>query len=107
MSPKNTNRLENTDRPETSDQSKFLYEPVERFGVKAGVDELEGQPIEEFGMRGGRALSAKVVFGFDQALAEVAVPDTVDGDAHVVDLEPQLRLPAARADGLADGVPRL
>ena len=56
-------------------------EPVERFGVKAGVDELEGQPIEEFGMRGGRALSAKVVFGFDQALAEVALPDTVDGDA--------------------------
>ena len=55
MSPKNTDRLENTDRPETSDQSKFLYEPVERFGASmtspkpwntkalAGVELLNGR----------------------------------------------------------------
>ena len=50
-------------------------QPLERPLV---LDELAGEPVEQFGMRGGRAADAEVVFGGDEPLAKMMLPDAVD-----------------------------
>src|SRR4029077_13176751 len=42
------------------------------------VHQFAGQPIEQLGMAGGRALRPEVVVGLDQAAAEIHLPDPVD-----------------------------
>src|SRR5260221_8715256 len=44
-------------------------------------DELAREPVEQFGMRGPRALRAEIVLAFDDPFAEVRLPDAVHGDA--------------------------
>ena len=47
----------------------------------AGVDEAQGQPVEQLGMAGGFGTQAEVAGRLDEAGAEVVLPDAVDQDA--------------------------
>ena len=44
------------------------------------ANKLAGQPIEEFRMRGGRALRAKILLGFDKAATKIAHPNAIHLD---------------------------
>ena len=55
-------------------------QPVDRLLAPAAIHQLAGQPVEQLGMAGGRALGAEVVVGLDQAAAEIGLPDPVDRD---------------------------
>ena len=56
-------------------------EAVDVFEAPVFGEEFGGEPVEEFGVGGGGALHAEVVFGFDEAASEVLLPDAVDDDA--------------------------
>ena len=45
------------------------------------AEDVAGEPVEELGVSGGRALEAEVIFGFDESAAEVAGPDAIDKDS--------------------------
>ena len=51
------------------------------FQVPSGADQLGREPIEELGMRRRLSLDAEVLGRFDEARAEMVLPDPVDGDA--------------------------
>ena len=59
-------------------EDHFLHEG---FDVPAGIDELKGEVVEEFGVAGPHALGAEVLRGFDESGAEELLPEAVDGDA--------------------------
>ncbi len=54
---------------------------VQGLDVPAALDELVCQPVEQFRMRRGRRLRAEVVGVFDEAAAEMSLPDAVDDHA--------------------------
>src|SRR5262249_56010909 len=56
---------------------QFLH----RLHVPAGTDELRRQPVEQFGVDGRLALRAEIFDGFDNAVAEIHLPETIDRDA--------------------------
>src|SRR5262245_6056577 len=56
---------------------QFLH----RLHVPAGTDEFRRQPVEQFGMDGRLALRAEILDGFDNAVAEIHLPETIDRDA--------------------------
>ena len=58
-----------------------MFEGPRLHVLIAGLHEFASQPVEEFGMRWRAALGAKIVFGFNDAFAEVALPDAVGEDA--------------------------
>ena len=51
------------------------------FGLPAVVDEVGGEPIEEFRVRGWGAKLAEVVGAFHDAFAEVVLPKAIDVDS--------------------------
>ncbi len=55
-------------------------EPMDMAQAPAGSDEFPGEPVEQGGVGGFIAHGAEVVFGLDQSLAEVGLPDAIDGD---------------------------
>ena len=57
------------------DQSVELLERL------AAVAEIDGQPVEQFGVCGQAAHASEVVWRIAQAAAEVVMPDAVDDDA--------------------------
>ena len=57
-------------------------EAVKRFeGAFGFVAEPDGEPVEEFRVRGGGPHLAEVVGGFDEAASEVKLPHAVDDTA--------------------------
>ncbi len=58
--------------------TSMLEQPLD---VPAVLAELDGQPVEQLGMRGQLAGHAQVARGFDQARAEHFLPEAIDGDA--------------------------
>ncbi len=51
---------------------------MQMFETPAVLDQLGGQPVEQFGMRGAAAVEAEVVGRIDQAHAEVIMPQPID-----------------------------
>ena len=56
------------------DQAMHVLEAI------TALDELDRQPIEEFGMRRPAAVEAEVVGSIDEANAEVIMPEAIDQD---------------------------
>ena len=54
------------------------HEPVQVLDPPAVLDEIDRQPVEQFGMRRGIAHHAEVARRADQAPSEVVMPDAVD-----------------------------
>ena len=54
---------------------------LHRPHVPPGADELGRQPVEQLGMLGRLALHAEVFLGLDDAVAEIGLPEAIDGDA--------------------------
>src|SRR5690606_26804249 len=52
----------------------LTVEPLEGLAL---IEEIRGEPLQQFGMGGWRAHAAEIVGGGDDALAEVIVPDPV------------------------------
>ena len=57
------------------------HEPVEVLERPAVFDQLDGQPVEQFGVGRGFAVGAEVVGRGDDSAAEVVLPEPVDDDA--------------------------
>ena len=55
-------------------------QPVQVLQAPAGLHELDGQPVEQFGMGRGLAVEAEVEDRLDQRRAEVPHPDVIDRD---------------------------
>src|SRR6266567_5821969 len=53
---------------------------MDLFEVPFLGNEFRRQPIEQFGMRGQRALRAEIVFRLHEAASEILLPDAIDDD---------------------------
>ena len=51
---------------------------MHRLLVPAALHELHGQPVEQFGMGRRRSLGTEILTGFDDAAAEVDLPDLIN-----------------------------
>ena len=54
---------------------------MQSFDLPAMLDEVRGQPVEEFGVGWLVALGAEIVRCFDNPFSEVRLPDAIDDDA--------------------------
>ena len=64
----------------SDDQAMNMLE-APRCGFRIrGLEKFVPQPVKEFRVRGRNALRAEIVFGFDEALAEVLLPNAIDCD---------------------------
>ena len=54
---------------------------MDRLLAPTLTNEFGREPVEQFGMRGRRALQAEIVLGLDQAATEIRLPKPIDPDA--------------------------